>query len=426
MDVRPDKALVVPSTIEDFQAILDNSNVMNTGSPAIGEISGDNIFLDLTRWQSTAAGLKNIYVWDRSQTLTDVTSDWNFPYQQVFYANVVLDGIQDLPLNNENTEALNNLRGGALFYRAHAFYNLLQVFGVPYTDATANTDLGIVLKTTSDVWDTYERSTVSECYNQIINDLIESVSLLPPIPLYKTRPSKTSSYGLLARIMLILGNHDKAREYADLCLQIYNHLIDYNSLNTSGTGRPFQRFNNETIFYHTMISYSPLSQGLVSRELYDSYESDDIRKVAFFNVNGENITWKGMYSGALSNFSGIATDEIYLIRAESNARLGNTQLALQDLNAVLIKRWKTDTYIPFETSDNNDALTKILVERRKQLLYRGIRWSDLRRLNQEDGFATILVRELGDHYMLPPNDLRYTLPIPASEIIASGIEQNKW
>jgi hypothetical protein len=75
--------------------------------------------------------------------------------------------------------------------------------------------------------------------------------------------------------------------------------------------------------------------------------------------------------------------------------------------------------------DAEDALRKVLLERRKELVFRAIRWTDLRRLNKDPRFATTLRRVvLGQEYLLPPNDNRYVYPIPTNEIEASGVPQN--
>jgi hypothetical protein len=70
-------------------------------------------------------------------------------------------------------------------------------------------------------------------------------------------------------------------------------------------------------------------------------------------------------------------------------------------------------------------LEKILIERRKSLIWRSLRWTDLRRLNKE-GKNIELKRKLGDlEFTLAPNSPLYVLPIPDDEIALSGITQNK-
>jgi hypothetical protein len=138
------------------------------------------------------------------------------------------------------------------------------------------------------------------------------------------------------------------------------------------------------------------------------------------------VIFKGNYSGSGGVFSGLALDEVYLIRAECQARLGNIQLAMNDLNTLMRNRWNNKVPYPvFTAIDAKDALRQILTERRKELVYRNTRWSDLRRLNLENDFAVTLIRNVSNVvYTLAPNSTRYVFPIPEYEIAASGIEQN--
>jgi hypothetical protein len=121
----------------------------------------------------------------------------------------------------------------------------------------------------------------------------------------------------------------------------------------------------------------------------------------------------------------MATDEVYLIKAECAARLGHTDVAMNYLNKVLVTRYVTGTFIPFTADNPDDALEVILKERRKELILRGRRWFDLRRLNLDAKFAKVLVRvENNTRYTLPPNDSKYTFQIPIAVLSATGIEPN--
>jgi hypothetical protein len=156
------------------------------------------------------------------------------------------------------------------------------------------------------------------------------------------------------------------------------------------------------------------------------YEENDLRKTLFFtDILGYPIFVGSYEFKQYALFDGLATDEVYLIRAESNARLNNKDLALQDLNKLLRNRYKTGTYVDKVAVNSEEVLRQIIEERRKELCFRGTRWSDLRRLNKDPRFATTIKRVVdGNTYVLPPNDIRYTLPIPDNEIQLSGIQQN--
>jgi hypothetical protein len=161
-----------------------------------------------------------------------------------------------------------------------------------------------------------------------------------------------------------------------------------------------------------------------SSELYNLYTTDnDLRKQFFFNtVSGLGILPSADYSGTDGRrFNGIAVDELYLSRAEAYARTANRGSALSDLNTLLVKRWKAGTFVPYTADTDESALTQILTERRKELVIRGVRWTDLKRLNPDPRFAKNISRSLlGVTYTLPANDSRYTLQVPDYIIAASG------
>src|SRR5690606_9828267 len=153
---------------------------------------------------------------------------------------------------------------------------------------------------------------------------------------------------------------------------------------------------------------------LVDSLLYLSYDENDLRKQLFFTmVPAHNKPgYKGSFSGTARKFGGIATDELYLIKAECEVRKGDYKKGMEVLNDLLIRRWKNDTYEPFEARDMREALAIVLEERRKELVFRSLRWQDLRRLNKEGAEITLQRHIGGTTYVLPPNSPLYVLPIP--------------
>ena len=156
----------------------------------------------------------------------------------------------------------------------------------------------------------------------------------------------------------------------------------------------------------------------MSAELISSYDVNDLRKVIYFrNRNNGIYTFKGNYTGDSYLFIGTATDEMYLIRAECRARLNDVTGAMEDLNSLMKKRWNnTVPYVTFTALNDEEALTKVLIERKKELVTRGTRWTDLRRFNKDIRYAVTLKRNIDNiEYILPPNDERYVFPIPIQE-----------
>jgi tetratricopeptide (TPR) repeat protein len=430
-DVKMDKSLTIPSTLKDMQALLDNVGVLNDNYIALGEIGSDGHFIK----DSYASRLRdtefNAYTWTYDKPYIAVP-DWAFTndigaYPRIYYCNLVLDLVHKVSINSDQErDQMNNVIGQSLFLRAQDFYNLAQVYSPPYFAATAANDLSIPLRLESDINIPSRRSTVKKTYEQIISDLLLAKTLLPNTPLYKTRASKPAAFALLARTYLCMGDYINAGAYADSCLTIYSNLIDYNTLDTTVL-TPFPIFNPEVIFHSRMIYYSSVRSAMfIDPELYALFDKNDLRKVVFFNVNSAgDITAKDSYTGGTLLFSGIATDELYLIRAECNARVNNINAAMRDLNKLLRSRWKAGFFRDFIATDSTDALRKILIERKKELLLRGVRWSDLKRLNQDERFKVTLTRTIGDKtYTLEPGSYRYALPLPDDILQMTGMPQN--
>ncbi len=427
LDEKPNTALFVPGTLSDCQILLDNNTRLNLREPEIGEIGADNYFKLYANWQTAQEAERNMYIWNPEIFGVEPSPEWRNEYEKIYYANAILETVEKIEKTTENTEQWNAIKGAALFFRALGHYNLVSLFAKPYDAATASGDLGIPIKTSADVNQASSRGNIQGVYDLIITDLAEAKNLLPVTVVAKTRPSKAGAQGLLADVYLTMGNYDKALENADQALGIQSTLLNYNTLNVASNS-PFPRFNSEVIYHAVQITYGilTLGTGYIDTLLYQSYVANDLRKILFFRNRTVGYSFKGSYNqSGVSLFSGIATDELYLIRAECNARKGNASAAMNDLNTLLRTRWVTGTYTDMTASSPTEALSKILVERRKELAFRGRRWNDLRRLNKDPNFAITLKRILnGQTYTLPPNDLRYVYPIPNEEITRSGIEQN--
>jgi tetratricopeptide (TPR) repeat protein len=427
LNEKPDKSMVVPQSVQDLQAVLDNTNIFNVNYPFALDIGVDDYYITTADWQSRPSSEKNGYIWEADVFNDNPNNSWSLPYTIVYNSNVVLDQVKSLGDKAGAQAEINNARGQALFFRSFAFYSLLQVFAKPWSVDSAHLHWGIPLRLDADLNKPTQRASVKESYEQVLVDAKEAAALLPSFPLFKTRPSKTAAYALLARTYLSMSDYDNAYRYADSALQLNNTLLDYNTLNPAASA-PVPLFNAEVLF-HSIYTVT-LSLNLYSKVdsfLFSTYDSNDLRSQTFYKNNGNGTySFKGSYDGSLRLFNGFAIDEMYLTRAECLARLGNVPAALSDLNKLLVKRWTTGTFVPFIAMDAADALNKILMERRKELLMRGIRWMDLRRLNKEPQFAKTLARILdGQSYYLYPNDPRYVFPIPLLVIQMTGIPQNE-
>ncbi|MDF2189603.1 RagB/SusD family nutrient uptake outer membrane protein [Paraflavitalea sp. CAU 1676] len=434
LESNPKSELVIPSTLDDCQALLDNENVMSE-TPSLGEISADNYYLPYNFWRGLNIREKNAHIWQQNtfEGLVGNIPDWNSPYKQVFTANVILSALSKIPLTSSNSQKWNAIKGAALFARGHAFYQISQLFSPEYTSSNVGKNQGIPIKLSPDVDDPTVRSTLQETYNKILSDLSDASLLLPSDvpPMNRNRSSRPAALALLSRVSLFMNRYQDAKKYADTCLSLYSTLINYDTIKTAGNN-PFNSLNAETIYQSRFITTNVLraitvSNCIVDSSLYYSYEPNDLRKDVLFRKHPTTnaVNPKASYNGTNQLFTGIATDEVYLIRAECQARLGNTQEAMSDLNNLLNKRWKAGEFVSKTAESPSAALDTILKERRKELPFRGLRWSDIRRLNKNGDEKIVLKRFInGVSFKLEPGDPRFTLLIPPDVIGFTGIQQN--
>ncbi len=424
LDVKSKNSDVILNSVADYQSLLDNTAVMNT-TPGIDIVASDNIqLLENTALTAGLPAERNAYIWkeDIYEGAIGVgTGDWTVPYRAIAYANIALEGMDKL---TQTSAERDNVRGSALFYRGFHYYQLLQLYAPPYKDG-ANEPCVLPLRDVSDVGVSGTLSTVEDCYNQVITDLNAALALLPLVPANKTRPSRLAVLAMLAKVYLLMEKYEQAKDYVERYLENQSELLDFSTLNTAAT-LPFPTLdigNKEVIFYAGPISYSLLSFGnlRVNESLYSSYQANDLRKAAFFRLNADGTkSFKGRYTGTVGLFSGLATNEILLIKAECLARTGKWKEGADLLNTLCGKRYKN--YSPVVDETDEAALQRILEERNKELVFTGTcRWEDLRRLNKDPRFAKSLTRKLaGSVYTLPPNDPRYTFPVIPQELITKA------
>jgi hypothetical protein len=283
---------------------------------------------------------------------------------------------------------------------------------------------------------------MGQTYQQIINDLDSAEAFLPAtVPAYnasRNRPVRVAAQALLARVYLSMRNYPLARAYADSALQFFDSLIDYNSLDTTAP-IPVGMLNNETIYqasflgsnqfsgtYYCAIAGGFYSGTRVDSSLISAYDPNDLRRVAYYHYKSNDSSYlKGSYTGTNYCFGGLATDELYLIRAEGAARAGDYGSAMNDINKLLANRWRSGSFPGYTVASAAEALDTVLLERRKELAFRGLRWTDLRRLNA-DGANIVLTRNQGGFsgLKLQPNSDLYTMPIPPDVLNLTGMRQN--
>lgn len=428
LSIKSDQKLTVPSSGADLLALLNDVAEMNYAYAAgLAELGSDNIYIPYDNWASIINEMDRMtYVWDR--TPVNLTY-WNPGYRKILTSNTVLELINDVDFSTKDEK--REVQGIASFFRGYTFFDLTQVYSVAYNESTVTDNLGIPLRLSSDVNVKSTRANLKETYDQIIADLKHACTLLPDnTPLYPTRPNKYAAYGALARVYLSMGKYSEAKHYADSCLNGPSKLLDYNDY-PKGKSYPFERFNEEVIMYSQLSSSSTMlseNRARVTPNLFQAYDDSDLRKSLFFKKMADGLyAFTGDYGQNTNGtkFNGITRSEMLLVRSECLAREGSVKEALKDLNELLSYRYDRETFVPItDVFEQKIVLKRVLNERRKELIYRGLRWSDLRRLEEE--FVPTIIREWEEEdYKASREELHnFAFLIPTRILEHSGIEQN--
>lgn len=434
LDIQP-KDKLIPGDVEDYRLLLDDQWTM-TQTPGIGDAMTDDLSLTEDEYGDIPQEyFQRAYIWNKDIfTADDEIRDWNAPYKIIFYANTILEGLAANPVGLP--EIRNQVQGEALFYRAYAYFNLLNTFAKQYNAATADKDPGVPLRLVADITAMVTRNSVKEVYDQVQTDMNTAIKLLPPKAAYKTRPARAAAHALAARVYLQMGKYDEALEQATSALSLQNTLLDYNDVDPENS--PFDAVFPVTIVSNPEVIFISSTTGIyaknnyVSSQYYQLYNVHDLRAALFFREMPDqgNYQYIGCYNdGGSTNvpspFSGFSVAELYLVRAECYARKNDASKAMADLNALLVNRFEKGTFQPLTAGTPKEALDVILKERRKELIFRNLRLMDLKRLNADPERAITLTRTLnGETYSLSPGDNRYVFPIPGTEVSTNHLEQN--
>lgn len=431
LDVRPVKNQLVPSTLEDFQSMLDHT-YFNSFAAYLSMIGGEEFNITQASWDNFPLGTqyyqKNIYCWADNVFEGAESQDYSTAYNRILICNIVLDGLERS--HEEKGNQYKQIKGTALFHRARFYYHLAQIFSRPYSFKSIEDKFGLPVYLSSSVAEPTTRYTLEDTYTLILKDLLEASDLLPLKTDFLERADKASCYGLLSRVYLQIGNFEQAINYSSKALALKGTLLDYNFLDHKAAYPfPINGINNPEILFMESTSGGNLMARTrigATDDLLSIYEDGDLRRILYFldNSDGRKI-FKGSYMGSYSFFIGLAVDELYLIRAEANAFLDNIDAALSDINLLRRHRIDSKVYKDINLVDRYEVLQLISKERRRELAFRNRRWEDLRRWNAFMDEKVSLFRRVGkESFKLDGESEKWTWPLPDLAIQLGGYEQN--
>ncbi len=400
----------------DYRALANSYNDM-TSSGGIYLIANADVEFPTTYQNGVSTIWANSYSWqDKIYDPSQSDSDWNGLYKAVYYSNVIIDGVMSSERGTEVEK--REIYAEAFVHRAFAYLQLVNTYGPQFDPASANSEKAVPLLLKPELFSSLERNTVGEVYDQIISDLNSALNNgIQDTPSFNVLPSKRAVYALLARTYLLMGQYDLSLENAEKVLQMQNGLIDLKTL-ASGYSYPILIQNPEVILSKTLLL--TYNRAPLSNDLLNSFESNDLR-YNYYTIPGTvaifpQYTGRGFgiatYSPTNGINIGVSVPEMYLIVAECNARLGNVQQAVDNLNILRAKRYASGASYEVSAVSSAEALSLVISEREKEFIGRGFRWFDQRRLNLDPAFRKTYTRVFKDvTYTLEPNSEGYVFPI---------------
>lgn len=407
LDVKP-KGIIIPEKVADYENILNSPTLTKTFPINLLDFTDDNFnSIDNINQSPTANG----YFWRSVLTVNEKTSPdvWGPMYRAIYDCNVIINGVVKA---TDGTEAKKqSVLAEALVIRANCYLTLLTVFAKAYNPQTASTDPGLPLVTSINVTDKApERSSVKATLDYMVDDVTSAINALPANNVNRYRVSKFSAYGLLTRIYLYMADYSNAEKYVNMALQAPHSLLNYNNY-ADNNKLPVYDLNPEVLWQRAAVSGSPIFM-IYSDDLKSYFDTSDIR-YDFLTVTNNDGLGRSSLPG-IYNF-GITFPEMYLTKAELQARKGAFKDAMDIVNTIRKNRIKTADYTDQSATTAEEALLKVFAERRRELAYSGLRWFDMKRLDQEGRMPEVKrvnkkTQEV--EASLPPHSPKYTFEIP--------------
>ena len=350
----------------------------------LGDMMADNTYqsaLNTNRY--TNFNLYNYLVTDG-----DVAGLWNASYTVILRANNIINS----PIaDNAN---IQQIKGEAYAIRALAYFNLVRYFGSPYTLDPSK--LGVPIITTYQADLKPERAKIADVYTLINKDLTQAYTLMTKFT-NSSQFSKYSAKALQAKVYLAMGDKTNAKTAALDVITNSGFTAISSAAHTGYWAGVAPRTDKvETLLEISFdavannafdaLSYIYLQSGnygdmLCSSELYDLFETADIRKSLY--ATGIRGGLASVFVNKYSSFTGDHSDtkvirmsEMYLIAAEASYP-SNTADALKYVNEVTSRRGATAI-----ASSGSALLEAIITERRKELAFEGERYLDMQRLQR--------------------------------------------
>ena len=175
---------------------LQTDSLYGNNMLTLGEIRGDNV---TDNDPGSGAGVRNaIEVFSETPANNILAASWQGHFKAIYRSNIVLDKAPGISMNETSK---NQIIGQAKFIRALSYFNLTRLWGsVPLVTSVQSTDQARG----------NSRSTSTQIYVQVVNDLTDAIAKLPTSwpDAQRGRATSYAASALLAKVYLYQKKYD--------------------------------------------------------------------------------------------------------------------------------------------------------------------------------------------------------------------------
>lgn len=441
IDVIP-KGAKIPTTFTDYEALLRDEYANHTAviTQAV-ELLNDKFETAATLSYDPLIAAN--YFWNENADRIAI----NNTSETIYYAQYGAISVCNLIIEHAgaSTEATQQQRdeliGQAKVLRAINYYLLANYYADTYEEANAATKLSVPLIVSADIGAAYTQVSIKDLYAFMLKDIEEAMPVLNPTSATILHPNLGAANALKARIYLTMGKYTEALSAANEALKYNDKLFDWVQFYTTYktqieapdvyTNAPSPMGYNyvENYYYrHGFVQYASRENALRTDRV-PRFELGDARFAARWKQRtvGADTYYTSITTGFF-NYGGLTTTEVYLIKAECQARLNDVPGAMTTLNAVRVKRIFPANYVGLTAANTKDAVKLIQRTKNNELIMSIVPFADTRRLNKDPDYATTRSKtESGKSYTLAPSSHMWTMPFPMGAFKNPGngtIKQN--
>ncbi|WP_442587666.1 RagB/SusD family nutrient uptake outer membrane protein [Pedobacter sp. AW31-3R] len=432
----------IPTTFEDYEALIrDEYGNQRTFVTQARLLLNDKF--------ETVANLNYYPLWTANynwdETANRVTlnnndeSTYYVSYAGISTSNLIIEHASE---TTEATDAQRNeLIGQAKVLRAFNYYILANYYADTYEEANAGTKLSVPLILSANIGAPHTQVSIKELYDFMLQDIDQAMPVLKATSATVLHPNLGSANALKARIFLQMGKYTEALAAANEALKYNDKLFDWNAFYAANKAQIEEPgvYNNSTspmgfnfvenyYFRHGESNYAG-RESAVRTDRATRFETGDSRFASRWKLRtvGADTYYTSITTGYF-NAGGLTTTEVYLIKAECQARLNDVSGAMATLNAVRVTRVFAANYSPLTATTTQQAVKLIQRTKANEMIMSIVPFADARRLNKDPEYATTRTKtENGKALSLSPGSHLWTMPFPLGAVKNPGngtIQQN--